>query len=99
MTLMEEVQQRALQLGVPWAVHLDVTYRCNERCVHCYLDHDDRGEMTTSEIKSVLDQLVQAGTFFLTFSGEKFSCGRIFWNWWPMRGVFCSTSKSRPTQP
>lgn len=69
MTLMEEVQQRALQLGVPWAVHLDVTYRCNERCVHCYLDHDDRGEMTTSEIKSVLDQLVQAGTFFLTFSG------------------------------
>jgi radical SAM protein with 4Fe4S-binding SPASM domain len=69
MTLMEEVQQRALQLGVPWAVHLDVTYRCNERCVHCYLDHDDRGEMTTSEIKRVLDQLAQAGTFFLTFSG------------------------------
>jgi len=69
MTLMEEIQQRALQLGVPWAVHLDVTYRCNERCVHCYLDHDDRGEMTTSEIKGVLDQLAQAGTFFLTFSG------------------------------
>jgi len=69
MTLMEEVQQRALQLGVPWAVHLDVTYRCNEGCVHCYLDHDDRGEMTTSEIKGVLDQLAQAGTFFLTFSG------------------------------
>jgi len=69
MTLMEEIQQRALQLGIPWAVHLDVTYRCNERCVHCYLDHDDRGEMTTSEIKRVLDQLAEAGTFFLTFSG------------------------------
>ncbi len=69
MTLMEQAQQRALQLGVPWAVHLDVTYRCNERCIHCYLDHDDSGEMTTSEIKGVLDQLAQAGTFFLTFSG------------------------------
>jgi len=69
MTLMEEVQQRALALGVPLAVHLDVTYRCNERCVHCYLDHDDLGEMTSSEIKGVLGQLAEAGTFFLTFSG------------------------------
>jgi radical SAM protein with 4Fe4S-binding SPASM domain len=69
MTLMEEVQQRALNLGVPLAVHLDVTYRCNERCVHCYLDHDDRGEMTAPEIKEVLNQLADAGTFFLTFSG------------------------------
>ena len=69
MTLMEEAQQRALDRGVPLAVHLDDTYRCNERCVHCYLDHDDLGEMSTEEIKEVLDQLADAGTFFLTFSG------------------------------
>jgi len=34
-TLMEEMNQRALALGVPLGVRLDVTYRCNERCVHC----------------------------------------------------------------
>ena len=51
------------------AVHFDLTYRCNERCVHCYLDHDDHGEMTTGEVKHVLDQLADAGTFFLTLSG------------------------------
>ena len=49
MSLMQEMSQRALDLGVPMSVHFDITYRCNERCVHCYLDHDDHGEMTTSE--------------------------------------------------
>ena len=69
MTLMQEMSQRALDLGVPMSVHFDITYRCNERCVHCYLDHDDHGEMTTGEVKGVLDQLAAAGTFFLIFSG------------------------------
>ena len=69
MSLMQEMGARALKLGVPLSVQMDVTYRCNERCVHCYLDHDDHGEMTTAEIKNVLDQLAEAGVFFLIFSG------------------------------
>src|SRR5271168_2869031 len=69
MSLMSEVGQKAFNLGVPIAVHMDVTYRCNERCVHCYLDHEDHGEMTTAEIKGVLDQLAEAGVFFLVLSG------------------------------
>jgi radical SAM protein with 4Fe4S-binding SPASM domain len=68
-TLMQEMNERALKAGLPLSVQLDVTYRCNERCVHCYLDHDDHGEMTTAEIRSVLDQLASAGVFFLTLSG------------------------------
>ena len=78
MSLMSEVGQKAFNLGVPIAVHLDVTYRCNERCVHCYLDHDDHGEMTTAEIKGVLDQLAEAGVFFLTFSGGEVFLRRDF---------------------
>ena len=73
MSLMDAMNQRAMELGVPFAVHFDITYRCNERCIHCYLDHDDHGEMTTSEIKGVLDQIAEVGTFLLTFSG-----GEIF---------------------
>jgi AdoMet-dependent heme synthase len=69
MSVMAHINQRALDLGVPISVHMDLTYRCNERCVHCYLDHDDRGEMTTAEIKGILDQLAEAGVFFLTLSG------------------------------
>ena len=75
---MQEMSQRALDLGVPMSVHFDITYRCNERCVHCYLDHDDHGEMTTAEIKRVLDQLADAGTFFLTFSGGEVLMRRDF---------------------
>jgi AdoMet-dependent heme synthase len=71
--LMQEMSDRALQLGVPLSVHLDITYRCNERCVHCYLDHDDHGEMTTAEIKHLLREMAEAGVFILTLSG-----GEIF---------------------
>jgi len=69
MSLMEQLNRKALRLGVPLSVHLDVTYRCNERCEHCYLEHDDHGEMTTPEIRSLLGQLEQSGVFFLTVSG------------------------------
>ena len=69
MTLLSEMNQKALDLGVPLSAHLDLTYRCNERCVHCYLDHDDHGEMTTAEIADLLVQLADAGVFFLSLSG------------------------------
>ena len=71
--LLLEMTERALQLSVPLSVQLDLTYRCNERCVHCYLDHDDHGEMTTAEIKHLLGDMAEAGVFILTFSG-----GEIF---------------------
>jgi AdoMet-dependent heme synthase len=78
MSLLTEMSQKALDMGVPISVHLDVTYRCNERCVHCYLDHDDHGEMTTAEIKDILDQLAEAGVFFLQFSGGEVFLRRDF---------------------
>src|SRR5580700_2835423 len=71
--VMDRWIQRTVERHLPWSVHLDLTYRCNERCIHCYLDHEDHGEMTNAEIKNVLDQLAEAGTLFLTFSG-----GEIF---------------------
>src|ERR1700754_5187378 len=71
--LMQEMSNKALALNVPLSVQVDLTYRCNERCVHCYLDHHDYGEMPTHEVKNILDQLAEAGALFLTFSG-----GEIF---------------------
>jgi radical SAM protein with 4Fe4S-binding SPASM domain len=78
MSLLAEMNQKAMGLGIPISVHLDVTYRCNERCVHCYLDHDDHGEMTTDEIIGILDQLSDAGVFFLTLSGGEVFMRRDF---------------------
>lgn len=71
--LLEQMTERALARNIPLSVQLDLTYRCNERCVHCYLDHEDHGEMTTAEIKHLLDEMADAGVFILTLSG-----GEIF---------------------
>lgn len=71
--LLQQVTEKALAGNIPLSVQLDLTYRCNERCVHCYLDHEDHGEMTTAEIKHLLDEMADAGVFILTLSG-----GEIF---------------------
>src|ERR1700704_5188953 len=71
--VMQSVMDRAATNGIPISVHFDLTYRCNERCVHCYLDHDNHGELTTAECIAVMEDLARAGTLFLTFSG-----GEIF---------------------
>jgi radical SAM protein with 4Fe4S-binding SPASM domain len=76
--LMAEMAAKALKLNIPLSVQLDLTYRCNERCIHCYLDHDDHGEMTTAEIKDLLDQMADAGVFFLTISGGEILMRRDF---------------------
>jgi radical SAM protein with 4Fe4S-binding SPASM domain len=68
-TILENLNTKAIEREIPLGVHLDVTWRCNERCVHCYLDHDDQGELTFDEIHDLLQQLADAGVFFLTISG------------------------------
>ncbi len=70
---MDRFIRTTVEKHLPVNAHFDLTYRCNERCIHCYLDHEDYGEMTTAEVRSVLDQLAEAGTLFLAFSG-----GEIF---------------------
>jgi AdoMet-dependent heme synthase len=72
-SLLHEMSERALRLEVPFSAQLDLTYRCNEQCVHCYLDHEDHGEMSTVEIKHLLAEMADAGVFILTLSG-----GEIF---------------------
>jgi AdoMet-dependent heme synthase len=76
--LMSEMAAKALKLNIPLSVQLDLTYRCNERCIHCYLDHDDHGEMNTAEIKGLLDQMADAGVFFLTISGGEIMMRKDF---------------------
>ncbi len=70
---MDRLISRTVEKHRPLSVHFDLTYRCNERCVHCYLDHHDHGELTTAECLRVLDDLARSGALFLTFSG-----GEIF---------------------
>jgi AdoMet-dependent heme synthase len=56
------------------SVHWEITYRCNERCTHCYLDvmppsSQVPGELNTEEAKRVVDELASLGALTITFSG------------------------------
>lgn len=52
-------------------MHLELTYRCNFRCVHCYnpTHGGGRSEMTTSEWERTFDQLAGLGCYLLIFTG------------------------------
>ena len=65
--------QRAQEHLVPLGVHIDVTYRCDLDCVHCYLSDRDRDELSLEEYEALFDELRELGTLFLLVSG-----GEIF---------------------
>lgn len=67
--LTERLFERSVGLHIPLSVHVDLTMRCNELCRHCYRVIEQRPELTTDELKGVLEQLAKAGTLYLTFSG------------------------------
>ena len=65
----DDVDAAYLAAGVPMMVHLDMTYRCDLDCQHCYLDDKDCPELTTTEWERLLAQLHAAGTLYLSWSG------------------------------
>ncbi|MBI4178475.1 radical SAM protein [bacterium] len=53
-------------------VVLNLTRRCNLRCLHCYSDSDGRrapAELSTDEVRALLDDLANYGVKFVLFSG------------------------------
>jgi len=55
----------------PFDVQMELTYRCNLNCVHCYCKgQEDKGkELSADELKRILDELWQQGCLWLAFSG------------------------------
>ncbi len=65
--------KRAQAHVVPLGVHVDVTYRCDLDCVHCYLADRKRDELSLAEYESLFAELRELGSLFLLISG-----GEIF---------------------
>ena len=54
----------------PLSASLELTYRCNWRCVFCYNPrHHDRRGLSGAEWLAVLDGLRELGTLYLTLTG------------------------------
>lgn len=74
--MVKQVVDKCVDQRIPYAVMLELTYRCNLSCKHCFIEKDKRNqesELSLDEIKGILDQLVEMGTFFIGFTG-----GEIF---------------------
>lgn len=53
---------------------IELTPYCNLRCVHCYLQDQEKNTLlSTKDIKNIIDELFQVGVLFLYFTG-----GEIF---------------------
>lgn len=75
--------------GFLYSVHWEITWRCNERCIHCYnpgaahLPHEkperETNELTTEEVFSLLKELKKLGVFRITLSGGEPMMRSDFW--------------------
>lgn len=66
---------KAATARIPLAVSFEITRRCNFRCGHCYLgdqyavrEHKAQ-ELDTRTVVTLIDEMVEAGTLFLTMTG------------------------------
>ncbi len=65
---LEEVQKRPMIS----ALQFELSSRCNERCIHCYIPNDKKNkgfDMPTQEVKRVLDEFSDMGGLYVTLSG------------------------------
>ena len=60
---------------IPLTATFELTHACNLRCCHCYLENSQgsEDELTTDQWLSCIDQAVDLGAYFATFTG-----GEIF---------------------
>ena len=73
-TYLTEFSKKALKLRIPLSGSFEVTYRCNLRCVHCYLGHlknrqTNDHEMNTERAIGLIDEITDAGCLYLLITG------------------------------
>ncbi len=70
--LLYRLQELGRMRRIPLDVSLELTHFCNLDCIHCYVVERDRRnprELAATEWLAVLDQLAEAGTLRVTFTG------------------------------
>ena len=62
--------------GDGWRLHLYLTQKCNLRCRHCgvHNSHASGDQLSTAEIRSLIDQAVDGGAFGVAFGGANRCC-------------------------
>ena len=66
------IRNKIAQKMIPAEVTLEVTGRCNLRCVHCYIPGKEKvpgEELSFAQLKSIFSQLAESGTLYLGLTG------------------------------
>jgi radical SAM protein with 4Fe4S-binding SPASM domain len=72
---LDQFYRRAVQLRIPLSGGLDLTHRCNLRCIHCYVGPQSdapgmqKKEIATSRLMSLIDEIADAGCLDLLITG------------------------------
>jgi radical SAM protein with 4Fe4S-binding SPASM domain len=66
----EGIHNRLASMRIPLDCTLEVTYRCNLKCRHCYCTSDpSKRELSFKEASGIIDQLADAGCLWLLITG------------------------------
>jgi radical SAM protein with 4Fe4S-binding SPASM domain len=66
----EKVEPFQKELSAPYRMDLAITYRCNNKCLHCYAGGPrETKELTTHEWLLVIDKLFELGIPHVVFTG------------------------------
>ncbi len=65
-----DYKRRIVEERVPVSASIELTFRCNLHCTHCYCPPGRRQEeLSTEEILEIIDELARMGTLFLLMTG------------------------------
>jgi len=66
-----QVEMKAIEKLIPFAVTFETTYSCNEKCIHCYMDRN-LPSLKLVEIKRILEEIALENCLCVTFTGGEF---------------------------
>lgn len=67
---MKRLHGEASSRRIPLSGGIEITRKCNFRCIHCYLATDEtKNEIGTDRWKGIIDEIAAAGCLFLLFTG------------------------------
>lgn len=75
-----ELFSKSEEKMIPIVGLLELTYKCNLKCLHCYIIDDyQEKELSAGQIKEILSQLAEAGCLILTITGGEPLLRNDFW--------------------
>ncbi|MFC1496601.1 radical SAM/SPASM domain-containing protein [Candidatus Margulisiibacteriota bacterium] len=77
--LPEQIKDKVVSEKIPIDVQFELTWRCNQRCVHCYQYDPQEDILSTDQIKNIILQLKEAGTLYISFTGGEPLLRPDFW--------------------